>query len=249
MTAEKAFKEYTDRYREYGEKVLLKIDHSMRVRDLCTDIAGSLGMNGPDIELAADCGLIHDIGRFEQWRRYQTYNDQRSEDHGDLGAEVLAGMIDDFRRTDQVAILNTVRYHNKFSVPEDLDERDRVFVNITRDADKIDILDLFVTGGLVKQTRNTAMSDHAYRLLLNKKALRKQDAQTKADAIAGYLAFVFDMNYQRSFEIMTEKDLINRLIDKQKEETANQDLIWQLERAREVINGYVCDRLPAGGSK
>lgn len=206
-------------------------------------------MNEQDIELAADCGLIHDIGRFEQWSRYQTYNDLRSEDHGDLGAEVLEGLIDAFRRTDHGAILNTVRYHNKFSVPDDLDERDRVFVNITRDADKIDILDLFVTGGLVKQTRNTSMSDHAYRLLLDKKTLRKQDAQTKADAIAGYLAFVFDMNYQRSFEIIKEKDLINRLIDKQKEETENKDLIRQMERARTVINGYVCDHLPAGGSK
>lgn len=161
-------------------------------------------------------------------------------------AAVFAERMDCFRGKERDIILNTVRYHNKFSVPETIDERDRLFVNITRDADKIDIMDLFVTGGLVKNTGNTAMSDHVYQLLLENKVLRKQDAETKADAIAGYLAFVFDLNYPRAFEIVREKDYVSRIIDKQKEETENHGLIMQLEGLRTVINGYIEDHVSEG---
>lgn len=244
--AENEFKNYTDPYREYGDKILLKIDHSLRVRDLCANIAKSLDLSDKDMELAAICGLIHDIGRFEQWKRYQTYNDQRSVDHGDLGAEILEGMDGTFHEGSQEIILNTVRYHNKYRVPDTIHEKNRLFVNITRDADKLDILDLFVTGGLVKQTGNTAISDHAYSMLLEKKPLRKQDTETKADSIAGYLAFVFDLNYERSFEIVRGKDYINRLINIQKAETKNDVFIRQLEELRKFINGYVRDHTADG---
>lgn len=243
---ENEFKKYTDPYRGYGDKILLKIDHSLRVKDLCVDIAKSLNLNDKDIEFAAICGLIHDIGRFEQWKRYQTYNDQRSVDHGDLGAEILEGMNGAFRESGQEMLLDTVRYHNKYRVPDTVDEKSRLFVNITRDADKLDILDLFVTGGLVKQTGNTAISNRVYGLLLEKTPLRKEDIETKADAIGGYLAFVFDFNYKRSFEIAQEKDFINRLIDLQKAETENEEFIRQLEELRTIVTGYMQDRTADG---
>ena len=83
------FKIYTDKYTYLGDPVILKVDHTFRVVKLCAEIAKSLNLSDEDIALAKLCGLLHDIGRFEQYRIYHTYKDKDSIDHGDLGYEIL----------------------------------------------------------------------------------------------------------------------------------------------------------------
>lgn len=56
----------------------LKYAHSLRVAALSERIAQSLSMEKEDIDLAWLIGILHDIGRFEQLRRYQTFFDYRS---------------------------------------------------------------------------------------------------------------------------------------------------------------------------
>ena len=235
----KEFLDYTDPYKKYGEEIYLKIEHSLRVRDLCAELAGSLDLGERDTELASVCGLLHDIGRFEQWRRYQTFNDMRSADHGDLGAEILKkdGLIDRFTETGRGTVLQAVKNHNKFRVPDTLGEKSRKFAGITRDADKIDILYLYSIGELISHTKDSAMSYPVYRALLDKKRIRKQDTQTKADEIAIRLGFVFDLNCPGSFEIIKENGYYDRMIDLQIEETSNAGLKKQLEDLRGYING------------
>lgn len=41
------------------------------------------------IRLAALIGLLHDIGRFEQYTKYNTFSDKLSADHADLGEKTL----------------------------------------------------------------------------------------------------------------------------------------------------------------
>ena len=66
-----------------------KYKHSLRVMKFAIDIAKSLNLTEDEIILAAKAGLLHDIGRFEQWTQYCTYNDLKSIDHADLGVEIL----------------------------------------------------------------------------------------------------------------------------------------------------------------
>ena len=87
--AKKAFNEYAEKYDSSIEKIKLKIEHTFRVSELCEEIALSLKMSKEDIDLAWLTGLLHDIGRFEQVRRYGTFNDAKSIDHGKLGVEIL----------------------------------------------------------------------------------------------------------------------------------------------------------------
>ena len=72
-----------------NDNIIRKYYHSFRVMDLCRLIAKSEGMNENDIEIASYMGLLHDIGRFEQWKLYSTYNDLKSIDHADLGIKIL----------------------------------------------------------------------------------------------------------------------------------------------------------------
>ena len=114
----KKFKEYTANYINLSDMCVLKLNHTMRVMELCGVIAESLGLSKEDIELAKICGLVHDIARFEQWRRYQTFTDARSVDHGNLGVEILCknNFIREFNADSSLddLILKTVKNHNKY---------------------------------------------------------------------------------------------------------------------------------------
>lgn len=85
------FRSYTDAYDSTDEKIKLKIGHTYRVADLCERIAASEGMSDEDIDLAWLLGMLHDVGRFEQLRRYNTFIDAESVDHAKLGADILFG--------------------------------------------------------------------------------------------------------------------------------------------------------------
>lgn len=161
----KQFKTYTDAYDATDEKIKLKIDHTYRVAQLCEQIARSEGMCEVDVELAWLLGMLHDVGRFEQLRRYGTFNDAESVDHAKLGADILfgmeavssentahmmqvgastvcVGMIRDYiSESDEDELIETaVRVHSAYRIPKELPKRIEKLCHILRDADKIDIL-------------------------------------------------------------------------------------------------------------
>mgnify|MGYP003206900974 FL=1 len=84
-----AFEEYIKNYDIKNKMIKLKVDHIKRVSKIAKQIAINLNLSREDIELAELIGLLHDIGRFEQVKRYNTFWDQRSVSHGLLGVEVL----------------------------------------------------------------------------------------------------------------------------------------------------------------
>ena len=85
------FASYTRKYDVTDDKIALKIAHTYRVADNCEQIALSLNMSEEDVDFAWLSGMLHDVGRFEQVRRYNTFSDSRSEDHAELGADLLFG--------------------------------------------------------------------------------------------------------------------------------------------------------------
>ena len=86
---QRAFAAYTEHYNAADPKVKLKIDHTYRVAALCARIARSLSLPPEDVDLAWLCGLLHDVGRFEQLRRYNTFIDSQSVSHAALSVQVL----------------------------------------------------------------------------------------------------------------------------------------------------------------
>ena len=67
MTNEEIFMEYVHNFDVSCKSINRKINHSLRVSEICKKIAISLNLNDELIELAAFIGLVHDIGRFKQW--------------------------------------------------------------------------------------------------------------------------------------------------------------------------------------
>lgn len=237
------FKTYTNDYLEYGEMIELKINHTLRVVDLCERIAKSLNLSDEDITIAKIIGLLHDIGRFEQWKVYNTFKDRESIDHGDYGVEILKKdnyirkYIEDDKYDDM--ILKCIKYHNKYQIPSDLDEKTSLFAKLIRDADKIDILYLYIKKELEIVFDEDEINETIYKNMLNRKPVDRKDLKTKADRIAVPLGFVFDINYNESFKILNEKKYVDKVVDMYKEKTNNSKLKEQLEEIRKVINEYI----------
>ena len=64
-----AFRTYTDAYDAANPRIALKIEHTYHVAEACDAVARKQGWAPQDIDLAWLCGLLHDMGRFEQLRR------------------------------------------------------------------------------------------------------------------------------------------------------------------------------------
>ena len=144
--AKRIFLRYAEQYDTQNILIRHKVEHTFRVAELCGRYATALDMDGGDTDLAWFIGLLHDIGRFEQARRFGTFVDSQSVDHAELSGDIL--FRDDLIRrfateglpADWPAITETaIRAHNKLSLPETLDERTRRFSEVLRDADKTDI--------------------------------------------------------------------------------------------------------------
>ena len=237
------FKNYTNNYLDYGEMITLKINHTLRVVDYCERIAKSLNLNEEEIEIAKVIGLLHDIGRFEQWKVYNTFNDRNSIDHADFGVEVL--LKDNYLRKyikdekyDEI-ILNSIKYHNKYEIPSNLDEKTTLFAKLIRDADKIDILYLRISGELETVVDDNSINESVYNTLMNKKSINRKDLKTKTDRLGVSLGFIFDINYRESFSILKENNYMNLIIDVFEEKANTEELKEQLEEIRKVINEYI----------
>ena len=95
--AKAAFEKYLDEYDRTDDKIHLKIVHTYCVVECAEEIATRMHLGQEDIQLAKIIGLLHDIGRFEQIRRFHSF-EPGTMDHAVYGAELLFGKEQMIRR-------------------------------------------------------------------------------------------------------------------------------------------------------
>ena len=134
-----------DNYDLDNPLIKLKYDHSIRVASLMIYLANRLKLNSDDIILAFYIGLFHDLGRYREVVRSNTFNNLTF-DHGAYSNKILFndGIIKNFdiKEEDYLVIRKALYYHNKKDIGKDLNERELLFTNMIRDVDKLDILDI-----------------------------------------------------------------------------------------------------------
>ncbi|MBO6166900.1 MAG: HD domain-containing protein [Kiritimatiellae bacterium] len=134
-----AYNRYVDTYRgedgKLPEMMQLKLVHTAHVVDNARKIAAGEAFDADLAEAGAIAALLHDTGRYEQLKRYNTFRDADSVDHAVLSHEIVSqkGWVED------KAILDAVLFHNRRELPEGLDARTLYLSHLVRDADKLDI--------------------------------------------------------------------------------------------------------------
>lgn len=86
--AKKAFENYLNDYDRKNEMIKLKIVHTYGVMECSKKNAEDMKMSAEDCELAQLIGLLHDIGRFEQLKCYNSF-EPGTMDHAAFGVRIL----------------------------------------------------------------------------------------------------------------------------------------------------------------
>ena len=218
--AKKEFNKYVSKYNIEDSKIKLKINHIMRVADNSKIIAKSLNLNEEEIKLAELIGLLHDIGRFEQIKRYNTFKDSISINHGKFGADILfkEGLIRKFITFDKYdnIIEKSIINHNKTNIEENLTEKELLFSKIVRDADKLDILYILTIGDVktVWETENMEdeiISEEIYKEFLINKKINYSKIKSSADLLVCHFAYTYDINFKKTCEIIRNEKYIEKM--------------------------------------
>lgn len=241
---EAAFKDYTNHYDSTDPKVCLKIDHTRRVAVLADRIEQSEGRTS---EIGWLTGMLHDIGRFEQLRRFHTFVDSRSIDHAELGADILFGdgLIRQFTEDDSKDGLleRSIRLHNKLNLPEELESEEQFYCNVIRDADKIDILkvicetpfnDIYDCTPL--ELAQSPISEGAYHQIMQHKTIDWKISRTYMDVYLNKISFVFGLVFPESLRLIQEQGYLQQLLDFH---SVNTDTENKLRMIRSDVKDYL----------
>lgn len=250
-----ALKEFLEKYDDkntLGFK--LKVVHTYHVADNAKLIATKLKLSEEDILLAQLIGLLHDIGRFEELNFFKKF-DSVHFDHAEYGVKMLfednliREFIEDKSYDDIIKI--AIKNHNKLNIENELNEKCLLHSKIIRDADKLDnfrikkeekIEEIFP--GKVnnqEELENSYISDKVYETIKNKKCVDIHDRETILDYWLCVLAFIFDLNFKETLEIVKENNYINILIDRF--QYKNIDTQKQMEEIRKILNNFIDNRL------
>lgn len=202
------FEEYIKSYDRKVMEIDLKYHHSYKVASLMEQLASILKLTEEEVTLAKVIGLLHDIGRFEQFSTFSSFNDRKTkQDHADQSCVYLfeEGHIRAFlTETKYDAILEkAIRYHNKFALPEDLTKKERLFCEMIRDMDKVDI---YYQNGthFSRQFQKDAINPEVLAVFHRHQTIPVTLVKSKSDAVLVNLAFLFDINFKESYAILKE---------------------------------------------
>lgn len=219
------FAAYTRNYDPSDPKIALKIAHTYRVADHCEQIARSIGLSDEDVEFAWLSGMLHDIGRFEQVKRYNTFIDSESVDHAEFGADLLFGKdnlilsyVDDRSRDKELETV--IRQHNKYRIDSAVTGQTLVFCNILRDADKVDILRVNVETPMEEIYNVTeevlltsGVSEKVMQQVREHHAVNRDVMVSPAEHLIGHIALVFELVYPKSRELALKQGYLDKMFE------------------------------------
>ena len=244
LKARQALKNYIEKYDFSNPRIKLKATHIYRVADVAKQIATELNLSKEQKDLAELTGLLHDIGRFEQLRIYDTFKDSESINHAELGVKVLKenNFIKEFCNDENYydIIYTAILNHNKYKIEDGLDEETLLQSKIIRDADKIDILNLLVfetfeTLYKKKEIIDEPITEKNLNAILKGNQIERKEQKTNMDDWASNIGYVYDINFKPSFRILKERDYINKIIDRTK--------TLEMEKIRSYVNKYIDEKI------
>lgn len=195
----KEFDNYVKKYDLTIEGIKVKYNHSYRVMELSKKYAKELNYSDEDIKLASIIGLLHDIGRFEQFKEYHSFDDTKTIDHADYSVYELFdnNKIEDFKIDKKFydIIKFAIKNHNKLTISKCDDQRSIMHAKLIRDIDKLDILYMLgYLGELNYHADDSRLSLKVVNVIKNHQSVDRKDIKSNNDRLASQMAFVFDIN-------------------------------------------------------
>lgn len=228
-----------------------KRDHSYRVLENAVRIASSLNLDENELFLIKIMALFHDLGRFTQYEKYETFVDSKSENHANLSIKCIDDnhLLKEINKSDADLVKKCIFLHNEKDLPEEINEKTKMYANILRDADKLDffknMVDIVPT--LLKEEQdvfygntidNGEISDLVYNQIMNHQTIKNTDIKTKTEKQVRAFGFITSgIIYEESLKIIEENDYIEKIYNLiQKSNRVNDIYLDTKEYMKEKIN-------------
>ncbi|MBW1856472.1 MAG: HD domain-containing protein [Deltaproteobacteria bacterium] len=232
----------------YDQTIRLKLEHTERVCKEIVILGQGLGLSADELLLAETVALFHDIGRFEQYLVYGTFQDANSENHAALGLRELEKhkVLSSCSEAERPVIYKSIGYHNVRILPEDEDERILFFSRLLRDADKLDIWRVFIDyyDGLYEDPNsivvwglqdNEVFTPEIMKALSLKKMADTRYMATLNDFKLLQVSWVFDVNFSPTFRAIRERSYIESI-------AATLPQTWEVLEVIKGVQEYLSER-------
>jgi putative nucleotidyltransferase with HDIG domain len=234
--------------------IKLKDEHSRRTCEQMLELADELGLSASQRRTAEVIALLHDIGRFEQFVKYRTYNDPKSVNHCLLGLEVLrrTKVLEELEDEERQLVESVIEYHGLMELPAGLDGECLLFSKLLRDADKLDIF--YVVTDYYKQYRDDpegfrleielpdepGYSMEVVKQLLAGQRIDYSKLRTWNDMKLCQLSWVYDVNFPATLKWIKQRGFLEMIFEFL---PATEDI----KRVREKIFEFVDSAIARGG--
>ncbi len=231
------------------EPYMLKQKHTKRVCDNIDMLSDSLGLSPKERIIAHATALVHDTGRFPQFKTYETFSDPLSKNHAALGVAVLVkeGLPGNIPTAERQLILRAVALHNRPGLPSNLSADLLQVTKLLRDADKIDIYKVMTT---LYISRNNERQNFITHNLLNDKKIPLEIVDmiisgqrilySQVETLNGFklfqLSMIFDLNFHAAFETIKQQGVVRAILASMPESS-------HLDVLERVLTDYIDDKI------
>jgi hypothetical protein len=195
--------------------IRLKIDHTRRVCSNMQLLASGEGLSPQEALIAAAVALLHDVGRFPQYRRWRTFRDSKSDNHARLSVEAIRkhAILAALTAGEQQLIEEAVRFHNLLTVPSRMKSPTALFLRLIRDADKLDIWRVFLeyfstpadkraTAAMLGLEDLPGVSPTCLQQLSTGSIVRLESVACINDFKLLLISWVYDLNFCTSYQLV-----------------------------------------------
>lgn len=250
--AQKAFEQYLDKYDRNDDKIHLKIVHTYGVVECADKISERMGLEMEDRELAKLIALLHDIGRFEQVKQFDSFMPDTM-DHAAYGAALLFGnkkLIRTFIQEERydAIIYTSIKKHSDFQLDDIEDSREFFHARLIRDADKLDNCRVklqepieTLLGVSLEEAGKGKISDEVWKACLLEKSVLSSKRITKPDYWVSYLAQIYDVYFPATFSILSENHYVERIVHRLTYQDG--DTKYKMELLLQNLQKYVEEKI------
>ncbi len=209
----------------FMENINLKYDHTERVVIETRGIAVSLNLSAHDLTLVMIAAMLHDVGRYPQLKEYGTFNDSKSVNHSLLGSNLLRenDVLEKLIPEERELILSTIEHHSAIEIPTKLPEKSRLFIQILRDADKLDIWRILSAHYThTERERNNSIdfdlpdgdsvNVEILESLEKREVVHVKNIENRTELKLIQLAWVYDLNFPWTFQLVHNRNFLPDII-------------------------------------
>jgi len=247
------FRDYVQSYYSKDPYVQMNItsreEHTYRVCKNIVMIGRDLKLDEEQLRLGETMALFHDIGRFEQFKTYQTFSDRHSQNHAVLSVEILqqTNLFKRVTEEEKSIIYKAISYHNLYTLPAHETNRCLLYARLLRDADKLDIWpEILAYESNRHRHPNPAIeqdfvdtqdySQGFIERILHSRCIDVVETKTYTDMKLCMLSWIFDINFLPTYHYIHHHRYVDRLISSLPQ-TAD------IERVQKHVHAYLENKL------